>query len=284
MHQSHKLFILIAVLSLALSACDGKRPAASAASKAAVKVNGQAILEAEIQAKSTLSGGAGGKQEPVSEQAMESMVNMELMRQAAVQAKLDADETVQTKIANSLRSILAMAYMEKLLASAGKPTDAEISAYYEQNPERYAQRKLYDLREVLIQTSSASEAEIKEQLGKLKKADPFEQWLTQGNIPHQSNPVSILADRVPEDMFQQLKKVPVGGYVVLDGKEPMQVLFVLSEKMQPATLGQVSQQIWNTLFEQRRKAALDNAIKQQRDQAKIEYVPPYSASGLAVDE
>lgn len=280
MHQTRKLFLLIAVLSLSLTACSGKKPEATVNSKEAVKVNGQPILDAEIQTKTAQRGGVDGKQRPVSETAMESLVNMELMHQAAVHSKLDADVNVQAKVSNSIRSILAMAYIEQLLESAKKPTDTEISAYYNQHPERYAERKQYGLQEILIQATPENTSQIKDQLGKLQKLEQFDKWLKESNIPHQSNPVSVLTDRLPDELMQKFKNVPVGGHIVLDSKEPLQVLFLLSEQMQPATLGQVSQQIGNTLFEQRRKEVLDNTLKQLRDKAKIEYVAPYTAKGL----
>jgi hypothetical protein len=87
---------------------------------------------------------------------------------------------------------------------------------------------------------------------------------------------------MPEDVLEKFKNSSVGNSIVLDGQEPMRILFIMSEQIQPATLEQVAQQISNTLFEQRRKAQLDSALKQLRDKAKIEYVAPYTAQGLRI--
>ena len=282
MNQKPKLFLLIAAMGLAVSGCGEKPPEAVSTGKAAVSVNGQSILDAEIQTKYAMRDDGDGKTKPVSEQAMESLVNMELMRQAAIQSKLDGDEKTQAKIANSMRSILAMSYMEQLLESVNKPTDAEVSAYYAEHPERYSARKQYAVQEIQIQTTPDAAKPILDQLGKLNSVDLFEKWLNENKVAHQTAPISVMTDGMPEDVLEKFKNSSVGNSIVLDGQEPMRILFIMSEQVQPASLEQVAQQISNTLFEQRRKAQLDSALKQLRDKAKIEYVSPYSAQGLQV--
>jgi len=284
MKQKQKLFLLIAALGLTVSGCGEKKPEPLSTATAALKINGKPVLVSELQAKSLQHGTADGNLKPVSAQAMESMVSMELMRQAAVQEKLDSNETIQAKMAISMRSILAMAYLEQLLETVKKPTDAEVSAYYTQHPERYSARKQYAVQEIQIQPTPENAPAILVQLGKLNKVDLFEKWLRENNVAYQSTPISVMSDGMPDDVLQKFKNLAVGNHLVLEDKEPMRILFIISEQMQPATLEQVSQQISNTLFEQRRKDRLESTLKQLRDKAKIEYVAPYSAQGLQVGQ
>jgi len=282
MKQNRTLLLLLAAISLALSGCGEKKPETVSTAPAALHVNGQAILNAEIQSKYAMHSGGNDSLKPVSAQAMESLVNMELMRQAAVQGKLDNDEQIRAKVLNSMRSILATAYMEQLLSSVTKPSDAEISAHFSKHPERYAARKQYAVQEFKIQANSAQKDQIKAQLGQLKNLDQFDTWLKQSNIPHQSNPLSVMTDAMPDGVLEKFNSTTVGGHVVLDQQVPLLVIFLISEQRQPATLEQVAQLIGNTLFEQRRKDALEGAIKQLRDNAKIEYAAPYTEQGLQV--
>ena len=124
MKQSSKFLVLIAVLALSLGGC-GKKPAGTADSKVAVKVNGESIGVAELDMKSgnMHAGMNGGKQHGISGPLLKMVVDTELVRQAAIQSKLDADEGVRAKIANATRMILASAYMEKRLGEVAKPTD-----------------------------------------------------------------------------------------------------------------------------------------------------------------
>jgi EpsD family peptidyl-prolyl cis-trans isomerase len=279
MNQTSKTLVLLAVLSLSLSACNDKKSTPSAESKVGVKVNGQAISVAELAVKSGHD--VSNKQQAISEPKMKQMVDMELMHQAAVQSKQDTDEEVVARIAISTRTILAMAYMEKLLAAIGNPTDTDISDYYNNNPARFAERKEYQIQEFSVQPPPGKAAEIQAQLGKNKNAQAFDQWLTGNNISHDSTPVSVTSDRLPDDVLQKLKDVPVGGTAVVGNDAQMNVLFVLAEQpQQPIALAQAKQAISNMLLEKRKKEALDNSLKQLRDKAKIEYVPPYTANGL----
>lgn len=281
MKQQHKLIVLVAAVTLTLGACSGKKQEATVASSPAVKVNGQVISDAELQLKGGMHSGEADKKHPISEQAMQSMLSMELMRQAAVEAKVDTDEIVRARLAISMRSILATAYLEKLLAEVAKPTAADISAYYNQHPERFSNRKQLTLKEVIIQPNTGKEAEIKAEIGKAKKIADFEAWLQANKIGFNSAPGSATTDQIPEETLQKLKAVPIGGSAILDGHDGMHVIFVLDAQPQPLALEQASAMISSMLFEKGRKEALDNKIKSLRDKAKLEYVAPYTAKGLA---
>jgi EpsD family peptidyl-prolyl cis-trans isomerase len=278
MKQTTKFLILASVLTLSLSACGEKKPTAVATSSVAVKVNGQAINVAEIDAKAGHE--ANSKTHAISGPKLKNMVEMEMLRQAAVQAKLDADENIRARIANSTRTILAMAYMEKQLASIGKPTESDIKDFFNQNTARFAERKQYAFQEFSIQPPPGKAAEIQAQLGKVKNFQEFDQWLTGNNIPHGSTPVSVTSDRLPEDVLQKLKNVTVGGTAVVGGNDQMNVIFVLAQQSQPMTLEQAAPMIPTILTEKRKTEALENMLKQVRDKAKIEYVAPYTVNGF----
>jgi EpsD family peptidyl-prolyl cis-trans isomerase len=278
MKQTAKVLTLASVLILSLSACGEKKPVAVATSNVAVKVNGQPINVAEIDAK--VGHEASSKTHAISGPKLKNMVEMEMLRQAAVQAKLDTDENVRARIANSTRTILAMAYMEKQLAAIGKPTESDIKDFFNQNPARFAERKEYTFQEFSIQPPAGKAAEIQAQLGKVRNFQEFDQWLTGNNIPHGSTPVSVTSDRLPDDVLQKLKNVPVGGTAVVGGNEQMNVIFVLGQQSQPITLEQAAPLIPTILTEKRKTEALENMLKQVRDKAKIEYVAPYTETGF----
>ena len=279
MNQQHKAIVLLAALTLSLSACSGKKAGTGAASSPAVKVNGQVISDAEFQLKGMHKEGTG-KKHTISAQAMESMLNMELLRQAAVAEKLDAEESVRARMAVSMRSILATAYLEKVLATVAKPTDADIAAYYNQHPERFSGRRQLTLQEVSIRPQSGKQAEIQAEAAKAGNAADFEKWLQANKIDFNSAPVTNTTDQITDEALQKLKNVPVGGSAILDRSEGMYVIFVVAAQPQPLTLADASPMIANMITEKRRKEVLDGTVKSLRDKAKFEYIPPYTADGL----
>jgi EpsD family peptidyl-prolyl cis-trans isomerase len=282
MSRNRPFIILVAALSLSLAACNEKNPAngpvAKAEAKVGVKVNGEAISVSELDLKSGHE--TAEKNHAISESKMKHLVDMELIRQAAVQSGLDAEENIRARIANSTRTILAMAYMDKQLASIGKPTDAEVTEFYNSNPARFAERKQYQIHEFSILPPAGKAPEIQAQLAKSRNAQAFDQWLTDNKIPHSSTPVSVTADQLPDDVLQKIKDVPVGGAAVMGGNEQMHVLFVLAEQKQPISLAEAKPGAAMILMEKRKTETLENMLKQLRDKAKIEYVTPYTAKGL----
>lgn len=284
MKQQHKLIVLLAALSLALSACGEKKSETAADASPAVKVNGQIIGDAEFQLKGGMHTGRADKKHSISEDTMKSVLKLELLRQAAIESKLDTDENVRARMATSMRSILATAYLDKLFASVPKPTPAAIEAYYKQHPERFSDRKQLSMKEVVIQAGAVKEADIRAALGKVKKASDFEKWLLANKIPFNGGPITNTTDQIPEDALQNLKDVPVGGSMIQGSHEGIHVIFVLDAQPQPITLEQASPMIANLLLESGKKEAMDSMLKSLRDKAKVEYVAPYSEKGLAVTE
>ncbi len=280
MKQQHKSIVLLVLLSLALTACGDKKAETVADAAPAVKVNGQAISDAEFQLKAGMHTEGAEKKHPISAQAMESTLTMELLRQAAVESKLDKDEAIRARMAVSMRAILSTAYLERLIASVAKPTAADISAFYNQHPERFSDRKLLTLKEVAIQPGAGKEAEIQAALGKLKNVADFEKWLLANKIAFNSAPITNTSDQITEEAAKKLKDVPVGGSVMMSSGDATHVVFVLDAQPQPLALEQASPTISNMLLEKGRKDAIDKVIKSLRDKAKIEFVAPYTEKGL----
>jgi len=292
MNKTRNLLTLVAALSISLSACSDHKPM-DATEQVAVKVNGQPIMAAAFGFSPGL-GESAPMLKSVSASDMKLMVDLELLRQAAIESKLDQDKEMLARLAESSkgspddspkdlpRKALAFAYVNKELSSIPAPTEAEVAAIYNSNPAKYAERKHYELQACVIKSTDGKEAKIKAQLGKSKKYDDFERWLKANKIKHGSVPVSVGSDQMNEELLRKLSDVPVGGSVVDDGKDQMTITFVRGMQNDPLTLEQVKPQIMTMLKDKKRTEGYANLVKQLRDKAKIEYVPPYTADGLKV--
>jgi EpsD family peptidyl-prolyl cis-trans isomerase len=281
MKNTRFVFVVVVALGIALSGCSGKTPA-DQKGQVAVEVNGQPIMAAAfgVRARPDLSGSLLA---PVSASDMKTMIDLELLRQAAVQDKLDQDETIHAELAkapNGVRKILAFAFINKQLSSVPSPTDADISAYYNSNPLQFAQRKHYVLQTCAVKSVVGREAEIKAELARSKKFGDFEQWLKTNKMKYGCVPVSWDSARVDEKLLRKLANVPIGGGVSHEGKDWMSITFVTTIKNDAVTLDQAKAQITKTLLSNRKAAAYVQMIKQLRDKATIEYVPPYTANGM----
>lgn len=273
MKSSKFSLFLIAVLGVSLIGC-GNKPG----SDVVVNVNGKPVTVSEINLKAGVS--ATEKNLPISPVMMKSLIEAELIRQAAADQKLDQDEAVRAKIANATQSILISAYMEKTLAAIAKPTDADNRAYFDQHPERFAGRKQYDTREIFIPLKPGVADKVKAQLGTVKGADEFVAWLKTNQILHHDKPVSLPSDQILPEIMDKLKNLAVGGHAVLENSTQMSIIFVTALTSQPVTFEQVAGQLSEIVLNDRRQTAINTAVKQLRDKAKVEYVKPYSENGF----
>jgi EpsD family peptidyl-prolyl cis-trans isomerase len=277
--------MLIAAFGLSLSGCSD-REHAETSGPVAVRVNGQPIMVADFGTKPAFD--PSGQLPPVSPSLMKAMVDLELLRQAAVQSQLDQDEKIRARLAGSpqespKRKILALAYINKQLSSLPAPSDAEVSTYYNSHPAQFAERRQYELQACVIKPPAGTEAKVKGQLDKSKQFDRFVRWLKANKVRHGCVPVSVSSAQADEQLLQKLKNVPVDSSVVEDVKDQMAITFVQAMQNDPLTLDQAESKIVKILRDKKKAAAYDSMIKQLRDKAKIEYVAPYTANGLTVN-
>lgn len=278
MNYPGRITLLAAALSLLLAAC-GDKPAMTAA---AIKVNGEAIGAAEIEAKLQSYAHLPAEQkQSVTNTILTSFADSELLRQAARREKLDADPALQARLAGATRLIMANAYIEKILASVAKPGAAEIKADYDQHPDRYAQRKRYDLREMVVLGGPAVLAEVDAKALALGDLDKLGAWLLEKKIPHNEQPLSVTSEKVLESVLEKLRPARGGEIIRLPGGDKLTVLRVNKVEAAPLPLEQASAAIAGQLLERRQGEAMKQAMKTLREKARIEYLPPYPTPGPA---
>ncbi len=273
-----KLSVFTALLLLA--AC-GEKPA-STAMPAAMKVNGEAISAAEVEGKiQQYQHLPAAQKAAVSEKILASLADSEMLRQAAVNEKLDQDAAVRARLISTNRLILANVYIEKTQAAVAKPSEAELKAYFEQHPERYAERKTYELRELVAEGSPENLAKAEAKLATAIKHADFTRWMNETGIPFNEQHLMASADKVLAPVLAKLRSAKPGDVISLPGKGRLSALFVDAVHAQPLAWEQAAPMIAETLHEERKTAAMEAMLKQLRDKAKVEYLPPYSAGKSA---
>jgi EpsD family peptidyl-prolyl cis-trans isomerase len=274
--QNVNRLVLAAAISLALMGCSENKQAA--VGDIALKVDGQSIGVAELGTNPEWK--VGNPPPRISKSALQRVVDMELLRQAAIESGLDKDEEIRARLAASNRKILAMAYLDKQMAGATEPSDAEIKTYFDSNEKRFAKRKQYDFLEFNIQTPAGKAEEIKNQLKGIKSADAFKTWLNENAMTHTASPASMTSDQINEEMLEKLKAANIGDSIVMGDDKRISVIFVQALQDQPVTLESAKQQISRTIVDEKKVEILEKMFKQVRDKAKVEYVAPYSENGF----
>ena len=131
------LKLLLLCLAAALPGCE--RAAAERGAQLAAKVNGAEISVRQLRSAGAASAG----------QALEKVIERELLVQQALHAGLDREPAVKEAIDASRRQILAQAWIDKVVAGKAVSHE-EIRAFYAEHPELFAERRVYHVRETRV--------------------------------------------------------------------------------------------------------------------------------------
>jgi EpsD family peptidyl-prolyl cis-trans isomerase len=275
----HAKSLLVLSMTVALVAGCGPKKGGEAS---AVTVNGTAISAAEINKKlEQYSHFPAEQKKSVTGTLLKATVDAELLRQAAVAAKLDQDETVRLKLQQTNRMILANAYVEKVRNDVAKPDAATIKAYYEKHPELFAQRKVYELTELVIQPRPDNSAEILAKLGDGKDFAGFTRWLGERKIANGSREHTAAPDNMPEEIAVKLNTLGVGQAFHINQENALVILRVKGAQPQPISLEQATPGIEKKIREEAMSKVMEETIRKLRDKAKVVYSPPFAAPDAA---
>ncbi len=143
---------LLMLFPLALVACD--RAAADRSGQVVAKVNGVEISLAR-------GAGASGVQP-----ALEKLIDRELLVQRALAAGLERDPEVAESLDAARRQVLAQAYLDRLSRLARKPSREEVRAFYAENPELFAERRIYRTRALTVPAGGEVNEALRAEVGR----------------------------------------------------------------------------------------------------------------------
>lgn len=274
----------LALAAALLAACgsggDGDKPA----SQVAAKVNQEEISVHQINYVMQRQPGLKPEQaESGSRQILERLIDQELAVQKAQELKLDRDPQAVQAIEAARREILARMYLERTVEGATPPTPEEVRAYYEDKPELFSQRRIYELREYVIDVPAERVPALQERLAASRSADEFVAWLKTQDLRHTTGQVTRAAEQLPLPLLQSLHKLERGGSMLQPGPAGAQLVVVSGWRDSPVGLEQARPAIEQFLGNERRRQMAEQNIKAIREQAQIEYVGQFAEAAPTAD-
>ena len=256
----HRTLPLVA-LTLSLSV-----PAVFAAKDGEVlaRINGTPITRAEVQSF------MAQKQQPVSEeQALQELINVELLYQQAKKAGVNKDPQVQLEVKRTTEGVIASNYLKKFLDELDIGEDALKARYEEEIKKAMADKKEYKARHILLKSKEDAEDVIRQ----LDQGADFAELAKKRSTGPSGKNGGDLGWFEPEQMVQPFSDAAVrlepGSY----SKTPVKTQFgwhvILLEDtrpVEPPSFESLRQQ----LATQMAAEALRKHMDELRQQAKIE--------------
>jgi len=272
------------LLLILLSACGNKvehKPGQALAS-----VNGEEITVMQLNDELSRSNAPATQQEAARKQALEALIDRQLLISEASREKVDRDPRVVQAIERARSVILAQAYMQKRLGTPGKPTPADVEAYYSQNPQFFSQRKAFDMREIVLPTREVTD-ELKAVMDKTRSLDEVASWLDAHKVKYQKAQLSRSGSELPPELSAKLLALAKGQlFIVREGERSMLVT-IADIRSSPVELDVARPQIEQYLVAKKGKEAAEQEVKRLRASAKIAYInqpSPVADAGAPASE
>lgn len=265
--------VLALPLVLGLAACgskDEKKPA----TQVAAKVNAEEISVHQINFVLTRSG-AGAvtpEQAPkVRREILDKLVDQQLAVEQAVEQKLDRSPDVVMSLEAARREILARAYVEKLTGALAKPTTDEARKYYGEHPQLFAERRIYNIQEIVLPASAGVSSQLRDMIAAAKPMEEIANWLKGKDIKFNGGSATRPAEQIPLDLLPKVHALKDGQGLVIDTPQNTTVMRVVASQSQPVPEAAALPRIQQFLGNQRAGEAAANEFKQLKAKAKITY-------------
>ncbi len=266
--------VLALSLTLGLAACGdkaGKKPA----TQVAAKVNSEEISVHQINFVLGRSG-AGAvtpEQAPkVRREILGKLVDQQLAVEQAVAKKLDRSPDVVMAIEAARRDILARAYVDQLASAVAKPTPEEAKKYFTEHPQLFAERRVYNIQELVLPTAPGMAAQLNTMLGAGKPMEEIASWLKGKDIKFTGGSATRPAEQIPLELLPKIHALKDGQGLVIETPKSTTVMRLAASQSAPVAEDVALPRIQQYLGNQRAGEAAASEFKQLKAKAKIAYL------------
>lgn len=276
---SKNMILPVTLLTALLSGCGGEdKPGKDG--QVVAKVNGDEVTVHQLNYELGFLGQAATQNtEQAARQTLEQLVNQQLIVQKAITEKIDRDPKVMQALERAKRQVLVQAYMSKVAGQASTPTSKqEVGDYYGKHPELFAERRIYQIREILLDKSVPA-AELQAQVKRSKSLEELTGWLEAKKVQMKSGVLVKPAEQLPPEMLSRLYQMRQGQVMAIEAPNNISLFILMAARNQPLSEAQAAPVIENFLVSQRRGKLADDEVKRLRGEAKIEWLGKFAAKG-----
>jgi EpsD family peptidyl-prolyl cis-trans isomerase len=268
----------VAVASLAVAGCGGGK-AQDKLDKGQVvaTVDGDEITIFELNAELQGSPAPAGADRKLLEQmALQRVIERKILAKVAREQKLDDTPAFLLQERRADEMILATMLRDKIASGVTQPTDTEINQYQQSHPERFAERKVYSVEQVLFPPPTT--ADKFKQLAPLKTLDQLVAKLSADGTQFRRGNGQLDTVQLPPEVVKKIAALPAGEMFILPSQQGLTANIITGSTVQPLTGADARTAAINALrterFAKAAEAQLGETIKKAR--AGVQYQPGYA--------
>ena len=277
------ILALALIMLMGLSAC-GSKDGTKAATQVAAKVNSEEISVHQINF--ALAHGdyraVPAEQVPkLRREILDKLVDQQLAVEQALAKKLDRSPDVVMALETARRDILARAYVDQLTSGLSKPTAEETKKYFDEHPQLFAQRRIFNIQEIVLPSSPGTAAELNTMLGAGKPMQEIADWLKEKDIKFTGGNATRPAEQIPLELLPKIHGLKDGQGLVIETPKTTTVMRLVASESAPVPEAAAMPRIEQFLGNQRAGEAVKSEFKQIKDKAKISYLGEFTTSEAA---
>ena len=258
--------ILFAIFGL--TACGNK---GNGSGQTLVKVNGEDITMLQLNAELQGANIPPEQQQVARQQALESLINRQLLLDEAARNKIDRSPEVIQAIERAKSQIIAQAYLKSISGKAGKPTKADVDEYYQKHPELFVENKRFDMKSLAVSSKDMT-AEVKSAMESATSLDGFESWLKNHNVQYKRGQSSRRSTELPPAVLSRLQGMQKGKLFIINEGGISLLISLADITVLPITANDANPLIAQYLYNKKVKDLTDTEVTALRSRAKIEYI------------
>ena len=255
-----------------LAGCNkDEAPKESKPGQALASVNGEEITVLQLNEELQRLGVSAPQQQAAGKQVLQALVDRELLESEAAKEKLDRDPKVMQAIERARSLIIAQAYMQKRLGEPVRPSQAEIEAYFNKNPQFFANRKQFAMNELILSANDLT-PEVRAAADKALSLEEVAVMLDAKNIKYGRAQVTRSTADLNPQLSGKLLSMDKGQLFAVKEGERAMLISIAEVRDAPVTLAIAAPQIGQYLMNKKHKELAAAEIQRLRGTAKIAYL------------
>jgi EpsD family peptidyl-prolyl cis-trans isomerase len=273
------LVLTLLISALLIGGCGKKENTGSKKSNDQVvaKVNGEEITIYQVNFQLSRMGQMSQEQAKLaSKQVLANLVTQEILKQKALEAKLDQDPMILQALALSKDQLLAQAYLQKTIEKTPKASTNEIDVFYKEHPELFENRRVFRLQELVVNISKDKFSETEKSLNAMKELNQIVTWLKEKNYPVSVNTSVKTAEEVPMEILKKLQVLKDGEILLVPTNKTFNILQIAASQTQPISRSKATPIIEQYFLNQNKSNLARKEMLALNEKAKIEFVGAFS--------